>query len=93
MTKKPMLSTNISKNNPLTMTRRDDRYCPLCGRDTWGSSAYDNHYRLKLGLYNGYPETTVPERTDLVIDLCFKCRNKMYKKIKEAVEDIRRDAK
>lgn len=93
MAKKPILNTNISKNNPLTMQRRGDRFCPLCGRDTYGSSVYDNHYRLNLKLWTGYPQTTVPERTDLVIDLCFKCRNKIYKRIKEEVQAIKQETK
>lgn len=80
---------NRSIENPLSATRIDDRYCPICGADTYGSNIYDNHYKLRLNLYNGNPCTQVPERKDLELDLCFRCRNKIYKAIKKTILDIK----
>lgn len=77
--------------NPLTKLRKGDRFCPLCGRDTYGHRVVDNHYKLKLTLYNGSPDTSVAEREDLILDLCFKCRNRIYKRIKEEVQKIEQE--
>lgn len=81
-------TTNYSISNPLNRERIDNRYCPLCKKDLYGAKIYDNHYKLRLSLYNGNPCTQVPERKDLEIDLCFDCRNKIYKAIKKEVEKI-----
>ena len=79
--------------NPLTKFRKGDRFCPLCGRDTYGHRIVDNHYKLKLTLYTGNPDTSVAEREDLHLDLCFKCRNRIYKCIKEEVQKIEGETK
>ena len=85
------MSTLCAYANPLTKFRKGDRFCPLCGRDTYGHRVVDNHYRLKLTLYNGSPDTSVVEREDLILDLCFKCRNRIYKRIKEEVQKIEKE--
>ena len=76
-----------SISNPLNMERIDDRYCPICGADTYGHKISENLYRLSLNLWSGNPCTRVPERKDLHIFMCHSCREKMYKVIKNFVEE------
>lgn len=76
-----------SISNPLNMERIDDRYCPICGADTYGHKISENLYRLSLNLWSGNPCTRVPERKDLHIFMCHSCREKMYKVIKNFIEE------
>lgn len=76
-----------SISNPLNMERIDDRYCPICGADTYGHKISENLYRLSLNLWSGNPCTRVPERKDLHIFMCHSCREKMYKVIRNFIEE------
>lgn len=83
--------SNNNIKNPLDMEIVDKRYCPICGKDMWGPKISDNHYKLRLNLYTGNPCTQVPERKDLTIDMCFSCRNAVYKAIKEVVKERKQE--
>lgn len=82
--------TNHKISNPLNIKVQGDGWnCPICGYRWAGSRIVDNHYMLRLSLYSGSPCTQVPERKDLEIHMCFKCRNKIYKAIKDTVEELK----
>ena len=78
---------NNSISNPLNMERVDNRYCPICGNDTYGHKMSENLYKLQLSLYTGNPCTQVPERKDLSIFMCHSCREKLYKTIKNFIQE------
>ena len=81
--------TNYLIKNPLNIKVEDRRCCPICGYEWFSGKIVDNHYILELKLYSGSPCTQVPERKDLEMHMCFKCRNKIYKAIKDTVEELK----
>lgn len=80
---------DYSVKNPLNMELKDRRYCPICGNDTYGGKIVGGVHKLHLGLYSGNPCTKQPERKDLTVFMCYKCRMEIYKTLKEKLTEMR----
>lgn len=90
-----MVDYSVSDNsikNPLNMELKEDRYCPICGNDTYGPKIAGGSHRLQLSLWTGNPCTRVPERKDLSVFMCYKCRTKLYKTIENKLLEMKRRA-